>query len=31
MEMLFDILTSLLWMVVGLYVLDRIIIYVDKK
>jgi hypothetical protein len=31
MEMLFDILTSLLWMVVGLYVLDRIVMYVDKK
>jgi hypothetical protein len=31
MEMLFDILTSLLWMVVGLYILDRIVMYVDKK
>jgi hypothetical protein len=31
MEMLFDILTSLLWMVVGLYVLDRIVTFVDKK
>jgi hypothetical protein len=31
MEMLFDILTSLLWMILGLYVLDRIVTFVDKK
>jgi hypothetical protein len=31
MEMLFDILTSLLWMMLGLYVLDRIVTFVDKK
>jgi hypothetical protein len=29
--MLFDILTSLLWMILGLYVLDRIVTFVDKK
>jgi hypothetical protein len=31
MEMLFDIITSLLWMILGLYVLDRIVTFVDKK